>query len=350
MVCLLLLLLATTGAAAASISFSGSNDQVTQPFSWNAGLMTIDWTSAGGLFTVHLVDMNGETVEYIASQYDEGAGSFAVGIDDAGQYMLEVDAGEPWTITLSDSLYSTTATTFSGTNNMVTPAFYCTAGRLDAAWTINDGLFIVHLIDEDGETVDYIASQYDEGPGSSVSSVKRAGYYMLTVEAGSPWTVALSGAIRAPTPQPPAPVQTPVYVPPVVIPTPVPTPVYLPPVVIPTPVPTPVYVPPKPVYVAPVVIPTPVVTLAPVAGPVVQPVTTLAPASTWGKRYAVGNPGTYLGSRSIGGIVSTPGDAQQVAATGPTLKPGSVSYGVTPPAPGSFVRWYPAARWKAGMT
>lgn len=231
--------------AATALTFSGSNDQVTQPFSWDAGLMVVSWTSAGGLLIVHLVDTNGETVEYLISQYDEGPGSFAVNVDHTGQYMLEVDGDEPWTVTLSAALYSTTSTTFSGTNNQVTPAFYCTPGRLDAAWTVNDGIFIVHLIDDNGETVDYIASQYDKGPGSSVSSVKRAGYYMLTVEAGSPWTVALSGAVRTPTVQPTAP------------PTPAPTPVYVPPVIVPTPVPTPLPTVP-PVYV-PVFVPVSVV-------------------------------------------------------------------------------------------
>ena len=32
-----------------------------------------------------------------------------------------------------------------------------------------------------------------------------------------------------------------------------------------------------------------------------------------------------------------------------TLKPGGRAYGLTPPA-GKFVRWYPAARWAAGMS
>jgi|GEM_PF-837501 hypothetical protein len=96
---------------------------------------------------------------------------------------------------------------------------------------------------------------------------------------------------------------------------------------------------------APIVISTP----APVSQPVVQPVATQRPARTWGKRYTVGDPGTFLGSRSATGTAPTGTSTRVVAATGPTLKPGSRSYGVTPPASGSFVRWYPAARWAAGI-
>jgi hypothetical protein len=38
-----------------------------------------------------------------------------------------------------------------------------------------------------------------------------------------------------------------------------------------------------------------------------------------------------------------------VAGPVATLKPGSRAYGITPPA-GRFIRWYPAARWAAGIT
>ncbi len=75
------------------------------------------------------------------------------------------------------------------------------------------------------------------------------------------------------------------------------------------------------------------------------------PPVQWGKRYAVGDPGTFLGTRYGSGTVPTKiGSNRKVAATGSTLKPGSRAYGITPPAPGHFVRWYPAARWAAGLT
>ncbi len=68
-----------------------------------------------------------------------------------------------------------------------------------------------------------------------------------------------------------------------------------------------------------------------------------------GKRYAIGNPGSFLGTRfGTGGLPSQPRAPRTITADGTVLKPGSVSFGITPPK-GQFVRWYPAARWAAGI-
>lgn len=96
---------------------------------------------------------------------------------------------------------------------------------------------------------------------------------------------------------------------------------------------------------------TPAVTVAePSPAPVTQPVVTPGSARMWGKRYTVGNPGSFLGTRA--GSSTAPagtGNRRVAASTGTVLKPGSRSYGIAPPASGSFVRWYPAARWGAGI-
>lgn len=95
----------------------------------------------------------------------------------------------------------------------------------------------------------------------------------------------------------------------------------------------------------PVVVTTP----SPVPQPTVTPTATPGTSRTWGRRYAVGNPGTFLGSRSATGIPPSVISTRRVAAVGPAPAPGSRTYGITPPAAGSFARWYPAARWAAGI-
>ncbi len=68
-----------------------------------------------------------------------------------------------------------------------------------------------------------------------------------------------------------------------------------------------------------------------------------------GKRYAIGNPGSFIGTRfGSGGTPADSGGPRAVTEPEATLKPGSRAYGITPPA-GKFIRWYPAARWKAGI-
>lgn len=68
------------------------------------------------------------------------------------------------------------------------------------------------------------------------------------------------------------------------------------------------------------------------------------------KRYAIGNPGSLLGTRfGMGGWTTPTGTVRTVSTTGNDLKPGNVAFGIAPPSSGSFVRWYPAARWAAGL-
>ncbi len=322
--------LPTTLQTTTANSFSGSNDQTTPAFYCNVGRLNVEWTAGKGHFSIWLVDASGEEIDLLANQVDRGAGSSVVHIASPGYYLLKISASSPWTVTLPTTLQTTTANSFSGSNDQVTPALSLTPGRLDVSWTAGEGHFSIWLVDASGEGIDLIANQVNRGAGSSVTHIPISGYYMLMVSASSPWTVTLPTLQPAPVVTTPLPVVSPPTQPPVVVP-----PVVVPPVVVPT-----------TTTIQPVV----TTTLQPVSQPVAQPVVTLNPASSWGKRYAVGDPGTYLGSRA--GSSTAPagtGKRRIEATTGTVLKPGSKSYGITPPGAGSFVRWYPAARWAAGI-
>ncbi|MEN6341753.1 MAG: lamin tail domain-containing protein [Methanospirillum sp.] len=106
---------------------------------------------------------------------------------------------------------------------------------------------------------------------------------------------------------------------------------------------------------APIALPTgtPRPVLLPAAAPV-SPIGTsnaLAPGVKplpGGKRYAIGKPGAFLGGRFGSGNATAGPGPRTVSAGGTVLKPGSISFGLAPPK-GQFVRWYPAARWAAGI-
>lgn len=108
----------------------------------------------------------------------------------------------------------------------------------------------------------------------------------------------------------------------------------------------------QPQWALPTGVPRPVLlpTVAPVSpigvsrtiAPVVKPL-------PGGKRYTIGKPGTFLGGRFGPGNVTAGPGPRTVQVNGTVLKPGSISFGIVPPSSGSFVRWYPAARWAAGL-
>jgi lysophospholipase L1-like esterase len=137
--------------------------------------------------------------------------------------------------------------------------------------------------------------------------------------------------------------------------TPTPTPTATPtPTVTETPTATPTATPtPSPTPIeTPAPTPSPVVVVTAIATQIPDTVT-VAPATTsavsFGRRYAIGSPGSFLSSRfSATGTATSSGGSTSVTSPGETLKPGSVAYGITPPT-SKFVRWYPAARWAAGI-
>jgi hypothetical protein len=197
-------------------------------------------------------------------------------------------------------------------------------------------------------------------PGMGVQN-RNGDLYPITAQPGTLTVGTPSpGAVPTPvlTPIPPTPVP-PVVVPPVIVPTPIPTvfvPTPIPTGASPTPIPTSggsTFPPSSPVY--PVV---PVATIVPGAVSTTSPAgivtpTEIAPrvqpAFGVGKRYAVGNPGSFIGTRfSVNGTATGSGGSKSVTSPEATMKPGARAYGITPPA-GKFVRWYPAARWAAGI-
>jgi outer membrane biosynthesis protein TonB len=103
---------------------------------------------------------------------------------------------------------------------------------------------------------------------------------------------------------------------------------------------------------APTPTPTPVVVITTSVPPTSVPAT-VAPAATptfgFGKQYAIGNPGSFLGIRFGSGGAAAVARGSKAGTTNATaLRPGSRTYGLTPPA-GPFIRWYPSARWAAGI-
>lgn len=194
--------------------------------------------------------------------------------------------------------------------------------------------------------------------------------YPITTTPGT-LTVGTPSSGNLPTPVPTSmPVTSvPTIVVPPVIPTVIPTagvPTSIPTVLFPTPTPTGVSLTPIPTSGGSIAFPTssPVYPVEPVAPSVPGTVspgsstgivtpTVLAPGVQptfgFGKRYAIGNPGSFIGTRfGSGGTTTDTSAPRSVTGAEATFKPGSRAYGITPPT-GKFVRWYPEARWKAGI-
>jgi hypothetical protein len=82
-------------------SLNGRGPQATSFFSLPQGLHTFAFTHDGSSnFIVHLLDVNGNTVEGLVNVIGSYNGSKAVRIDDSGIYLLNIDADGNWTASI----------------------------------------------------------------------------------------------------------------------------------------------------------------------------------------------------------------------------------------------------------
>lgn len=209
---------------------------------------------------------------------------------------------------------SPTADTFRNTNSGLVEYNERVLAYAKGATTLASPIVVVDLY------TGWSAAQFTQADGIHPNS---EGESLLAER----WANALiyTGVI-APAAPTTAPTQTPVTVVPTTVPTTATTPV-------PTAATTPA--------------PTAIVTPTPTASP--SPATTVTTAqATRGKRYTIGNPGSYLSSTFGGGAAAGSTGSGAAVTTVPRLKPGSVATGITPPT-SRFVRWYPAARWATGL-
>jgi hypothetical protein len=90
---------APVSSAQPQVNFSGRGTTVTPFFHLNAGLAVVHATHRGrSNFIVHLVDSSGQVTEFLVNEIGVFDGRIAVGIEQAGNYLLTVDADGDWRV------------------------------------------------------------------------------------------------------------------------------------------------------------------------------------------------------------------------------------------------------------
>lgn len=175
------------------ITFSGSDSEVTGSFDLEEGLAVVTLTYNGDSnFIVHLLSTTEDTTEYLSNEIGDYEGVTAVSIEEAGEYVLEVDGDDgSWTVKIEqprDTSNAEYTKEFSGEGSTVTDFIKIEEGLSVFNFT-HDGNsnFIVHLLDESGETVSYLTNEIGETEGSVAEYVDE-GTYVLHVEADGEWT------------------------------------------------------------------------------------------------------------------------------------------------------------------
>jgi hypothetical protein len=177
------------------ITLNGSSQEATQPFVLQQGLsiFTMSYTGRSN-FIVWLVDSNGNNVALLANTEENFNGSIAQGIQSSGQYLLNVQASGPWSVTITQPRSATapSTTSFSGNSQQATSLFHLSSGLHVFNMNYTGGSnFIIWLMDQNGNNVDLLTNSEGAFNGSQAEGISNDGLYLLNVQASGNWTVSI---------------------------------------------------------------------------------------------------------------------------------------------------------------
>jgi hypothetical protein len=180
-------------------TFSGSGGLNTRPFTVKDG-WEIQWDAKGDIFQLYLYTGSGDMDGVPANQ--QGPGKGASYQAKGGNYYLQVNALEAWTIkiiqTKKDILEESVSSTknspvseianFTGSGGLSTRPFTA-SGPWEIQWDAKGEIFQLFLYNSAGEMDGVPANQ--QGPGKGASYQAKGGTYYLQVNALGTWKIKI---------------------------------------------------------------------------------------------------------------------------------------------------------------
>lgn len=177
------------------INLSAKGQQASSKFTLTEGLSVFTMTHKGSSnFAITLLDQNGQHVELLVNVVGSFDGSKAVGIANAGTYLLDVSADGPWSVSIKQPRLSTApdTTSFSGTSQQATQLFWLDSGlKTFKMQHAGDSNFAPVLLDENGNQVELLANEIGKFDGSKAVGVSNSGLYIIDVTANRNWSIVI---------------------------------------------------------------------------------------------------------------------------------------------------------------
>lgn len=150
----------------------------------------------GSNFAIVLMNDQGEQIELLVNEIGGFNGAKAVGIEQAGTYILDITADGNWTVLIEQPMAPPSAPappqTFTGRGQQVSPMFILDSGLAIFRMT-HDGNsnFAILLLDDKGDWIELLVNEIGAFDGSKGVGIDRSGAYILDITADGNWTISI---------------------------------------------------------------------------------------------------------------------------------------------------------------
>ena len=168
--------------------------QASSKFNLNQGLSIFSMTHDGSShFSIWLLDNSGNKTELLVNDLGSFDGSKAVGISDAGVYILDISADNNWNVVITQPTPDTEMAlplTLSAKGQQASQFFKLNSGLTTFKMT-HDGSshFSIWLLDSSGNKTELLVNDVGSFDGSKAVGISDAGVYVLDISADGNWTV-----------------------------------------------------------------------------------------------------------------------------------------------------------------
>lgn len=178
------------------IILTGNGQEATEKFKLENGLsifyMQHDGTSN---FAIWLLDNSGDRIDLLVNAIGSFDGSKAVGINNPGDYVLDILADGNWNINIEQPRPKTSTPipkVLIGRGQKATEMFYLNTGLVRFKMK-HDGSsnFAIWLLDNKGNRIDLLVNQIGTFDGSKALGITQSGVYLLDILAGGNWEISI---------------------------------------------------------------------------------------------------------------------------------------------------------------
>lgn len=175
------------------IVLTGEGQQATEFFHLLDGLSIFRMTHDGSSnFIIWLLNDDGQQLELLVNEIGSFDGATAIGIEDSGDYLLDVSADGNWNVTIEQPRSVggvSPPVQMIGNGQQASDFLALEAGLVRFELTHDgDSNFIVWLLRADGSIVDLLVNEIGSFDGSTALQVSQ-GIYILDISADGNWAI-----------------------------------------------------------------------------------------------------------------------------------------------------------------